>query len=67
MMTETNTKNHTQKAYLRPAEAAEYASVTRSTIYAWIKNRYFKSYSIKGVRLLKLEDLNKFIEGREQA
>jgi excisionase family DNA binding protein len=67
MKTATHTQSNKQTAYLRPAEAATYASVTRSTIYAWIKTKLLKSYSIKGVRLLKISDIDAMIEGRAEA
>lgn len=62
MLTETTASNNKQKAYLRPAEAAEYASVTRSTIYAWMKGKKLKSYLVGGTRLLKASDIDSFIE-----
>lgn len=61
-MTTSNAINNKQKAYLRPAEAAEYASVTRSTIYAWMKQKRLKSYLVGGTRLLKASDIDAFIE-----
>jgi excisionase family DNA binding protein len=61
-MTATNTISNKQKAYLRPAEAAEYASVTRSTIYAWMTSKKLKSYLVGGTRLLKTSDIDSFIE-----
>jgi excisionase family DNA binding protein len=62
MLTAHDTKNNKQKAYMRPAEAAEYASVTRSTIYAWMTSKKLKSYLVGGTRLLKASDIDSFIE-----
>ncbi len=52
----------TRSPYLRSAEAAEYARVTRSTIYAWMKQKKLKSYLVGGVRLFKASDLDALIE-----
>ena len=52
--------------YLRPAEAGEYARVTRSTIYRWMSDGLIKSYCVGGVRLIKVSDIDRLIEKGEE-
>jgi excisionase family DNA binding protein len=49
--------------YLRPSEAAQYARVGKTTIKRWLEQGAVKGYKVKGVRLLKIADIDAMIEG----
>jgi excisionase family DNA binding protein len=48
--------------WLRPAEAAEYCGVARSTFYEWVRERKVPTYRVGRAVLLKAEDIDKAIE-----
>jgi excisionase family DNA binding protein len=48
--------------YLRPAKAAVYLQVTRSTIYRLMSEKKLKSYLVGGTRLLKTSDIDALVE-----
>jgi len=58
-MTPTAKSNPT---YFRPAGAAAYLQVTRSTIYRLMVDKKLKSYLIGGARLLKASDIDKLVD-----
>jgi excisionase family DNA binding protein len=49
--------------YLRPAEAADYARVGKTTIKRWLESGQVKGYKVKGVRLIRISDIDALIEG----
>jgi excisionase family DNA binding protein len=48
--------------YMRPKDAAEYLSVTRSLIYTLMKSKKLRSYHLGRARLLKVSDLDALVE-----
>ena len=52
-------------AYLRPEDAAEYASIGVRTLYRWIATGKLKPAKIGRVRLVRVSDLDRLIESHQ--
>jgi excisionase family DNA binding protein len=52
-------------AYLRPEDAAAYASIGLRTLYRWIECGKLKPAKIGRVRLVKIADLDRLIESHQ--
>lgn len=51
--------------WLRPAAAAEYASVSERTVRTWLRDG-LRSVRVRGVVLVKVSWLDDFLEAHEQ-
>ncbi len=51
--------------WLRPEQAAVYASISRRTLYTWFEQG-LKYSRIGAVRLVKIENMDAFLEGFEK-
>lgn len=52
-------------AYLRPEDAAQYASIGVRTLYRWIATGKIKPAKIGRVRLVRVSDLDQLIESHQ--
>lgn len=52
-------------AYLRPDDAAAYASIGVRTLYRWIATGKIKPAKIGRVRLVRVSDLDRLIESHQ--
>jgi excisionase family DNA binding protein len=52
-------------AYLRPEDAAAYASIGVRTLYRWITTGKIKPSKIGRVRLIKIADLDRLIASHQ--
>lgn len=52
-------------AYLRPEDAAKYASIGVRTLYRWIATGKIKPAKIGRVRLVKIADLDRLIDSAQ--
>ncbi len=55
-------KKTIEAEWLRTQTAGDYCSSSRRKIYDWIKKRGLKSVKIGGIRLIKKEWLDEFLE-----
>lgn len=55
-----------QPRWLRPAAAAEYAGLSRSSLYEEISGGGIRSYRVKGCRLIDREELDRFIASHRE-
>lgn len=55
-----------QPRWLRPAAAAEYAGLSRSSLYEEMGAGRIRSYRVKGCRLIDREELDRFIASHEE-
>lgn len=47
---------------LTVAQVAEYFSVSKITIHAWMKSGQLRSFKVGGSRRISISDLDKFVE-----
>ena len=50
--------------FLRPARAAQHASISRSTIYKLLGTGELTSHRLRGCRLIDREELDRFVLSR---
>ena len=50
------------KNWLRVKEAQEYCGVSERTVYNWINNEGLKHSKVNGSILIKVQDIDEFIE-----
>ena len=50
------------KGWLRIKEAPEYCGVSEGTLRMWIKDKGLKSSKVRGIVLINVADLDRFIE-----
>lgn len=53
--------------WLRPIGVVEYTGIGRTTIYSYISSGELPSRLVRGVRLIRRADVDKFLEGFEIA
>jgi excisionase family DNA binding protein len=50
------------KRLLRVTEAAEWASVSRTTAYSWVKSREWPSIRVRGLLRIPVDELEEWVQ-----